>query len=287
MKYLKTREEFHSIDEQLFGKVYGKLMDLLGMGDPNELKDVGISPVNGQVISTVPGDKGKNIQALIDAMKRQGITNPYTQIAILGVIGKETGFIPKNEIGYGTTSNKRIRKIFGSRVKDLSDAELDAIKKDDVKFFDRVYGPGDPTGKSQQYGNSQPGDGYKYRGRGFNGITFKSGYAKIQGLLDKMGKLEKKVDIVNNPDSLNELEVAAEAAVLYFLSTAKSPMMYQKYGVKDINGFKDQETALKAMTNANAGWGNDITSDYLGSLDKARQQASNFRIDASGSAALA
>lgn len=287
MKYLKTREEFNSVDEQLFKGAYNKLIDLLGMGDPDEMKDIGVSPVNGEVISNVSGDKGKNIEALIDAMKKHGITNPYTQIAILGVVGKECGFIPKNEIGYGGTDNKRIRKTFGSRVKGLSDSELDTLKKDNVKFFDRVYGSEDPTGNSQKYGNTQPGDGYKYRGRGFNGITFKSGYTKIQGLMDKIGKLEKKANIVNNPDSLNELDVAAEAAVLYFLSSSKNPMMYQKFGVKDINGFKDQETALKAMTNANAGWGNDITSDYLGSLDKARQQASNFRVDASGSASLA
>lgn len=287
MKYLKTRQEFHSIDEQLFKGAYNKVMDLLGLSDPEEAAEVGISPVNGQVISNVSGDKGKNIEALIEAMKKHGITNPYTQIAILGVVGKECGFIPKNEIGYGTTSNERIRNVFGSRVKDLSDAELDTLKKDEVKFFDRVYGPGDPTGNSQKYGNVQPGDGYKYRGRGFNGITFKSGYTKIQNLMDKIGKLDKKVDIVSNPDALNELEVAAEAAVLYFLSAAKSPMMYKKFGVNDINGFKDQETALKAMTNANAGWGNDITTDYLGALDKSRQQAANFRIDASGTAALA
>ena len=72
-------------------------------------------------------------------MNRHGINNPYTQKAILGTIGKECGFVPQDEIGYGNTSNDRIRKIFGKRIT-VSDSELSSIKKDDVKFFDMVYG---------------------------------------------------------------------------------------------------------------------------------------------------
>lgn len=285
MKYIKSRQEFHSIQEQLFSGAYNQVLSLLGIGD--EIKDPGESPVSGEVSFNISGNVGKNIEVLVETMKKHGITNPYTQIAILGVIGKESGYVPKNEIGYGSTPNDRIRGVFGSRVKGLSDSELDALKKDDVKFFDRVYGPDDPTGNSQKYGNSNPGDGFKYRGRGFNGITFKKGYEKMQKMLEKSGKLEKQVNIVNNPDSLNDIDVAAECAVLYFLDSASSPEMYKKYGVKEINGFKDQETALKAMTNANAGWGYDIEGDYLAVLDKAREKASQFKIDDKGTASLA
>ena len=151
----------------------------------------------------------------------------------------------------------------------MSDAQIDQIKKDDEAFYNLVYGG--------RYGNS-PNEGYKYRGRGFNGITFKGIYQNMQKLIDKLGKLDRKVDIVANPDVLNEIDVAAEAAVLYFIDRSSNPAMFQKYGVKDINGFKDQETALKAMVNANAGWGNDINNDYLGNLDKARKQADQFNI---------
>jgi len=73
-------------------------------------------------------------------MTKAGITNPYTKIGILSVISKESGFIPVNELSYGTTPNARIREIFGDRVSSYSETELDALKKDDVKFFDAVYG---------------------------------------------------------------------------------------------------------------------------------------------------
>lgn len=281
MKHIKSRDQF--LNEQLFGNAGGKILDLLGLGSV-DLQEPEESVVDGEIKFNESGDKGKNIQALIETMKRHQITNPYTQIAILGVIGKECGYIPKNEIGYGGTSNERIRKAFGERVSKLSDSELNSLKSNDVKFFDRVYGPDDPSGKGQKYGNTQPGDGYKYRGRGFNGITFKSIYKRMQELIDKNGKLEKKVDIVSNPDSLNDIDVAAEVAVLYFLDRASSKMMAQKYGVSDINGFKDQDTAIKAMTNANAGWGKDITGSE--GLQKAQKLAANFKVDSSKTASL-
>ncbi len=110
MKHLKPIEEF--INEQLFRNAYGKFLDLLGLGGPEEVKDPKPSIVGGSVRFSGSGDKGKNIQLLIDAMKKHGITNPFTQIAILGVVGKESGYIPKIEKGYGNTSPERIRKIF-------------------------------------------------------------------------------------------------------------------------------------------------------------------------------
>jgi predicted chitinase len=285
MKHLKSIDEYKELNEQLFGNIGKKISDFL-FGD-SEMKKPGESPVSGDIVSNVSGNKGDNIKALIKAMKAHDITNPFTQIAILGVIGKECGYVPKDEIGYGSTGNDRIRSVFGSRVKDLSDSELTTLKSNEVKFFDRVYGPDDPTGRGKKYGNTQPGDGHKYRGRGFNGLTFKTGYEKMQKMLEKIGKLNKSVNIVSNPDSINDIDVAAEVAVLYFLDRASNPIMKQKYGVAEINGFKDQDTAIKAMTNANAGWGTNIENDFLASVEKAKAQASQFKVDDLGTASLA
>jgi putative chitinase len=283
MKHLKSIDEF--LNEQLFGNTTAQFLDLLGFGNPGDIKNPQPSVVGGNVKFSGSGDKAKNIQILIETMKKHGITNPYTQIAILGVIGKESNYIPKIEKGYGGTSPERIRKIFGSRVSDLTDEQINQIKVDDEKFFDLVYGPGDKTGKSQKYGNSSPGDGWKYRGRGFNQLTFKGSYEKMQKILDTKGKLGRQVNIVTNPEILDDPEVAAEISVLFFLSRATSPQMAQKFGVSDINAFKDQFTATKAMTNANAGWGNDVTNDE-GFMD-AQKYASNFVVDTTGSASMA
>lgn len=284
MKHIKSFTGFIKINENV--GAYNYFMSLLGGGKEEDL-EVGEAAVKGDVKFNISGDKGKNIQALIDAMKAHGITNPITQIAMLGVIGKESGFIPKNETPYTNTPNGRIRKIFGKRVKGLSDAELDALKKDETKFWDRVYGPDDPTGASQKMGNTNPGDGKKYAGRGFNGLTFKKLYEKYQKLIETNGKLKRSVNIVNNPEQLNEIDVAAEVAVLYFLEASKNPAMKQKYGVDDLNAFKDQKTAIKALAHANAGWGTDIDSSYLQPHKKAEEVAQNFKIDSTGTASLA
>jgi predicted chitinase len=284
MKHIKSFTGFIKINEN--AGAYNYFMSLLG-GEKAEDLGVGKAAVEGDVKFNVSGDKGKNIQVLIDTMKAHGITNPITQIAMLSVIGKESGFIPKNETPYTNTPNGRIRKIFGKRVKGLSDKELDALKKDETKFWDRVYGQDDPTGASQKMGNTNPGDGKKYTGKGFNGLTFKNLYQKYQKMLETSGKLKRSVNIVNNPEQLNEVDVAAEVAVLYFLEASKNPAMKQKYGVDDLNAFKDQKKAIKALAHANAGWGKDIDNSPVKPYEKAQEVAQNFKIDSTGTASLA
>lgn len=234
-----------------------------------------ISPVQGEVDLKLIGPSQKEMaEKVVKYLNKYGIVNPLVQKAILSVIGKESGFkINRDEVSYRNTDNKRIRKIFGKRVSDLSEEQLTALKKDDKKFWDRVYGPDDPTGASQKYGNTQPGDGSKYLGRGFNGITFKSNYKKYTDLLRSNGR---NVDLVSNPKLLYDPEIASEVNALYFLSTLSSPNSRKKYGNKDVNDFKDLNTAIKAAVNANAGWGKNIEGSE--DLRKAQNFASKINI---------
>ena len=204
-------------------------------------------------------DVKRGVEAVNKAMDRHEITDKNMRASIQGVIGKECGWAPQNETPYTNTSNDRIRKIFGQRVATLSDAEINTLKADPAKFWDRVYGPDDPTGASQKMGNTQPGDGQKYAGRGFNGITFKSGYERMQKIYDKDGKLGKSINFVSNPDALNDLDVAAEVAILYFVENLKNPKVKSLYGSNDPNEFPDKDAALKAVFHVNAGLGNDLS----------------------------
>ena len=110
-------------------------------------------------------------------MKNINITNPYTQVGILACIAKESGFVPKSEIGYQKSSNTKIRSIFGSRIADYTDTQLDVLKTNDKEFFDAIYNQykKDPATNKQKEpkvaqfdwntGNDNEGDGYTYRGR--------------------------------------------------------------------------------------------------------------------------
>jgi len=201
-------------------------------------------------LSTLVPNQLSNIYTMVGRMDKFGITNNYAKAAILAVVSKESGFIPKSETSYKNTSNKRIREIFGTRVPS-DDASLDLLKRNDESFFNAVYGG--------RYGNS-PTEGYKYRGRGYNQLTFKGNYESVAKLI--------KTDIVSNPDLVNKPDVAADVMIAYFLrefnSTAGKLYLSSK-GIKDINDFKSTEEALNAIFQANRGWGKtgpDTTGGY-------------------------
>lgn len=224
-----------------------------------------LSPVQGNVeIQGLSGTQKKNAEVVVAALNKYGIVNPLTQKAILSVIGKESGFVPQDEISYANTSNDRIRMIFGKRVSDLTDDELTTLKKNETAFWDKVYGG--------RYGNDKKGDGSKYRGRGFNGLTFKANYKKYGSLLKENGV---NVDIVANPDRVNDIDIAAEVNALYFLNGLTNKASKRKFGNDDPNDFTSFDKALGAAVNANAGWGKDI----LGGRDHRKAQAYAAKFD--------
>jgi predicted chitinase len=238
---------------------FKKTFSINDAGDSIGNTSVDSNLTTSNIKSNYTGEKAANINLLVNEITALGVTNKYAIVGMLSTIGKESGFIPKNEIPYKSTDNARIRKIFGSRVKGLTDDELTALKSNDIKFWDRVYGSDDPTGKSQQYGNNNPGDGAKYLGRGFNGITFKGNYKKYG---DAIG-----MDLVTSPESLNDPAVAAKAAVKFLLNGLKTK------GI-DPNSFTDKKDAIHAFVQVNAGLGSNIEGSET--LANALKVSDNF-----------
>ena len=186
----------------------------------------------------------ENIALIVYACREIGITNEYAIGGILAIASKECNFIPKNETSYRNTSNERIRKVFGSKLGEISDEDLTKLKQDDKAFFDRIYG--------SRHGNG-PDEGYLYRGRGMNGVTFKYGYIYWR---DKTG-----IDIVSNPDLLNEPGTAAKVYAAYSVDGIEKLKAYGKlkeYNAEDINDFKDSEDAVMAFYHATAGVGYSV-----------------------------
>jgi predicted chitinase len=196
-------------------------------------------------------DNNKNI--VIKALKDTGITNPVSIAAIMAVVQKESNFKPQSERSYATTSNARIRSIF-SITRSLTEDQLKALKKDPVKFFNLVYG-----GK---YGNGM-NEGFLYRGRGFNQLTFKGNYKRYGDMLG--------IDLVKNPDLVNDPVIAAKIVGLYMKSTFKdnAAIVKSRYGAKDVNDFTDSNRAVNAFYNANAGFGKDTSRAVISDKTKA------------------
>ena len=158
----------------------------------------------------------ENVQLILDALNAVGLTNPISQVGVLCTVSKECGFLLKGEIGYNNTSNERIRKIFKTKLGKQSDAFINDLKKDKVRFFSYVY--------SDNYGGLGNGsaaskDGWTYRGRGFNGLTGRAIYKKYGDLVG--------VDILNNPDLVNkDLALAAKILVQFLVVQPKNKGSY-------------------------------------------------------------
>jgi len=217
----------------------------------------------------------KNAEILVKRMNAKGLTNPNTQAGLLAIVSKESGFIPRNETSYSTTPIARIRSIFGSRVSALSDSQLEALKKNDKAFYEQIYGM--QWNSKLGLGQENAGDGYLYRGRGFNGITGKAQYRKYAN--------STGIDIVSNPDLLNEPSVASDVAIEYFknvLGSKKGKQVMANYynnPTGDLNNFQSVVDSTGAMYHANAGLGNSLSSlqsDPTGGRKKAMDRSEGF-----------
>jgi putative chitinase len=64
----------------------------------------------------------------------------------------------------------------------------------------------------------------KYRGRGFNGITFKNTYKKYGDMIG--------VDLVKYPEKLGDPVIAAKVNAIYFAQGLQNKIIINKYGNK-------------------------------------------------------
>jgi predicted chitinase len=138
-----------------------------------------------------------NADIIINTLKSYGINNEFTISAILGVVMKETQLIPKSEnLSYLA---KRITEVWPR----ITFEKAKQLEKNPVALGNFVYGG--------RFGNAI-NEGYLYRGRGFNQLTFKDNY-KTYGLLINE-------NLVNNPDKANEVQTAAKILYWYMKRNA-------------------------------------------------------------------
>lgn len=223
-----------------------------------KLKTKKVETGSTKYIDGLPDAKKENAKIFLDTMKQKGITNPFTQAAIMAVISKESEFMPKSEnLNY---TSAQMQKVFG-----LKKETADKLVGNQEAIGNAVYG---------DKGGNGPNEGYKYRGRGLNQITFKETYSRIGKQIGQ--------DLVSNPDLLNNIHVASAAAIQFFqngIDAGKALGKLSQYNSTGMNDFKSVKDALGAVYNINTGWGSSkakIVADVTGGLKKATERVGDI-----------
>ena len=154
------------------------------------------------------------IQSIKDACAKSNITSPYMIATMLGVAGGESAWTLVTE-NFNYKAD-RLLQVFPSVFKgDLALANQYAHNPNN-SLPEFLYGY--QSAKGQGLGNTQPGDGAKYIGRGFIGLTGRGNYTKFSTLLYNSKFTDTPTALLDNPDLVNDPKIAGAIVVLYFLS---------------------------------------------------------------------
>lgn len=146
------------------------------------------------------------------AMKAYDITSPRRIAGFLSQISHESGRLETLEenLNYSTTA---LLKLFGGHRISAVDAarygRTATQRANPEAIANLIYGG--PWGAAK-LGNTQPGDGWRYRGRGLKQLTGRDNYRRCGAAIGE--------DLVAHPDRLTLPILAAESAA-WFWSTNK------------------------------------------------------------------
>jgi putative chitinase len=154
-----------------------------------------------------PRARDNYLEALRQAalFDQSGVTTPLRLAHFLAQALHETGgfTILRESMSY---SAGRLVEIFGVNRHSAAVTESEAARLagDEEAIAERVYGLGNPR-KARELGNTQPGDGFRYRG---NGVLQTTG----RGNHRRMG-LACGIDLVGNPELATAPEHALKPAL--------------------------------------------------------------------------
>jgi len=154
------------------------------------------------------------IKAIKDACAKLGVTNPYQIATMLGVAGGESLWqLVSENFNYQAD---RLLQVFPSVFKGDKELAQKYAGNPGNSLPEFLYGYN--TAKGKGLGNTQPGDGLKYIGRGYIGLTGRGNYTKFSKLLYEKGLVSSATTLLDNPDMVNDPALAGQIVVVYFLT---------------------------------------------------------------------
>ncbi|MCZ0926432.1 hypothetical protein L0636_00835 [Halomonas janggokensis] len=175
--------------------------------------------------------------ALTQAMAEAGITDPNEQAAFMGQMHHESGGFRTMEESFNYSSADRIMAVSRTARDQGPEAVEAAMAEGPEAIAELMYGG--------RMGNTEPGDGHRYRGRGFTQLTGRDNYTAASEALG--------IDLVNNPDMAADPEVAAKVSTWYWQNREGLSEAAQQGDTREVtrlinggdNGLADREKATQ------------------------------------------
>ena len=142
---------------------------------------------------------------LLQAATTAGITSKLELANFMAQVGHESGGLTRLEEGFRYTKGTwqiPVRSAMREGKEALEEARLEALQGKPEKLGELMYGG--------RMGNDEPGDGYKFHGRGYMQLTGKDNYRAAGEALG--------LDLVKHPELAAEPENAAKIATWYWNS---------------------------------------------------------------------
>lgn len=153
----------------------------------------------------------RETQMLLSAYQA-GVTSPQELANFMAQVSVESGGLGSLDEGFRYTRGIRqitegagVRSALREGPEALEAARVEALEGRPERLADLMYGG--------RMGNDQPGDGYKYHGRGYIQLTGKNQYREAGEALG--------LDLVNQPELAAQPEHAAAIAVLYWKTNVR------------------------------------------------------------------
>lgn len=186
---------------------------------------------------------------LLQRSIESGITSPRELANLMGNAAVETANFSTMHESFNYRSTERIVATVASATHRFSRAQIDqAVESRDPQRIATIL-----YENRQDLGNDQPGDGWRFHGRGYFQYTGRDNY-------EHWGR-QFGVDLLEHPDQAAEPEMAAQLAISYW--RAKVPIESREdvsIAAKRING---GENGMAARVNAAEQWLHIITPQLV------------------------
>ncbi|WP_036304846.1 glycoside hydrolase family 19 protein [Methylobacter tundripaludum] len=248
-KVVETATEAVKGSANIAKETASKAVDAVAKSSPKTTEALGkgwdkVTEGAGKIMSHATGKTAANKAAMLNEMAAQGITDPNEQAMLMAEVDHESGGFTSTREKSHTRASTVMAVSKTARKAGLPTVEA-AVAQGGDAVAELMYGG--------RMGNTEKGDGAKFKGRGLIQLTGKDNYAAASKDLG--------IDLVNHPELAETPDVAAKTAMWFWKknklgdSAKKGDVRTNRHGVNggEIGLAEVEKKRDKYLVDANNG----------------------------------